>query len=152
VSVAVVAPRDLVVVPRGSPTRKDGCKNGGWQTFDFPRSFKNQGDCVPFVETGKQQFTRHITADSSLTLRPARVHGVGGDKSPATYGCRAGLIAVDVCEAEGNEPRRCPCAHVSLVVVAVRDDRTAGIKRHAYLLLLIQRVGGELLSAARKPR
>jgi hypothetical protein len=32
------------------PTSKDQCKNGGWQTFAV---FKNQGDCVSFVETGK---------------------------------------------------------------------------------------------------
>jgi streptogramin lyase len=32
------------------PTSKDQCMNGGW--MDFPR-FKNQGDCVSFVETGK---------------------------------------------------------------------------------------------------
>jgi len=35
----------------GSPTKKDDCKNGGWQTFDN-LSFKNQGDCVSFVATG----------------------------------------------------------------------------------------------------
>ena len=30
------------------PTSKDQCKNGGWQTFNDP-SFKNQGDCVSYV-------------------------------------------------------------------------------------------------------
>jgi hypothetical protein len=30
-------------------TSKEQCKNGGWQTFGV---FKNQGDCVSFVETG----------------------------------------------------------------------------------------------------
>jgi hypothetical protein len=33
-----------------TPTSKDDCKNGGWQTFSNP-SFKNQGDCVSFVAT-----------------------------------------------------------------------------------------------------
>jgi Big-like domain-containing protein/thrombospondin type 3 repeat protein len=37
----------------GPPTNKDQCKNGGWQLFDFPRTFKNQGDCIQFVNTGK---------------------------------------------------------------------------------------------------
>jgi hypothetical protein len=37
----------------GPPTDKDQCKNGGWQTFNFPRTFKNQGDCIQFVNTGK---------------------------------------------------------------------------------------------------
>jgi hypothetical protein len=37
----------------GPPTNKDQCKNGGWQTFNTPRTFKNQGDCIQFVNTGK---------------------------------------------------------------------------------------------------
>jgi probable HAF family extracellular repeat protein len=36
-----------------SPTNKDQCKNGGWKAFTFPEKFKNQGDCVSFVNTGK---------------------------------------------------------------------------------------------------
>jgi hypothetical protein len=32
------------------PTSKDQCKNGGWRNFP---QFKNQGDCVSFVENGK---------------------------------------------------------------------------------------------------
>ena len=39
--------------PVGPPTNKDQCKNGGWQTFNTPRTFKNQGDCIQFVNTGK---------------------------------------------------------------------------------------------------
>jgi hypothetical protein len=35
-----------------SPTNKDQCKNGGWQQFNSP-TFKNQGDCIQFVNTGK---------------------------------------------------------------------------------------------------
>lgn len=35
----------------GPPTSMDQCKNGGWKTFDNP-PFKNQGDCVSYVETG----------------------------------------------------------------------------------------------------
>ena len=34
-----------------APTSKDQCKNGGWQQFDHP-AFKNQGDCVSYVENG----------------------------------------------------------------------------------------------------
>jgi hypothetical protein len=40
-------------VPVGPPTSKDDCKKGGWQTFDTPRKFKNQGDCVSYVANGK---------------------------------------------------------------------------------------------------
>jgi hypothetical protein len=32
----------------GPPTSKDQCKKGGWQTFNNP-TFKNQGQCVSFV-------------------------------------------------------------------------------------------------------
>ena len=35
-----------------APTNADQCKKGGWQTFDSP-SFKNQGDCIQFFNTGK---------------------------------------------------------------------------------------------------
>jgi hypothetical protein len=34
----------------GPPTNTNQCKNGGWQRFDFPRTFKNQGDCTKFVK------------------------------------------------------------------------------------------------------
>jgi hypothetical protein len=37
----------------GPPIDKQECKKGGWQVFEFPRAFKNQGDCVKFVNTGK---------------------------------------------------------------------------------------------------
>jgi hypothetical protein len=33
------------------PTIKDQCKNGGWQMWT-PR-FRNQGDCIQYVNTGK---------------------------------------------------------------------------------------------------
>jgi N-acetylneuraminic acid mutarotase len=39
--------------PVGPPTDKDLCKKGGWQIFNTPRTFKNQGDCIQFVNTGK---------------------------------------------------------------------------------------------------
>jgi hypothetical protein len=37
----------------GPPRNKEQCKNGGFMRFDFPRTFKNQGDCIQFVNTGK---------------------------------------------------------------------------------------------------
>lgn len=36
----------------GPPVSKNDCKNGGWQQFNNP-SFRNQGDCVSYVNTGK---------------------------------------------------------------------------------------------------
>ena len=32
---------------------KDDCKDDGWATFTFPRTFENQGDCIQFVNTDK---------------------------------------------------------------------------------------------------
>lgn len=42
---------DLSVPPAASanPQDKNACMKGGWDTFNF----KNQGQCVRFVETGK---------------------------------------------------------------------------------------------------
>lgn len=34
------------------PLTKDDCKQDGWNRFDGTATFKNQGDCVSFVETG----------------------------------------------------------------------------------------------------
>lgn len=35
------------------PISANQCKNGGWQNFYIPRRFKNQGDCIQYVNTGK---------------------------------------------------------------------------------------------------
>ena len=37
----------------GPPVSKNQCKDGGWMRFDVPRTFKNQGDCIQYVNTGK---------------------------------------------------------------------------------------------------
>lgn len=37
----------------GPPTNKDQCKGDGWMTFNVPKKFKNQGDCIQYVNTGK---------------------------------------------------------------------------------------------------
>jgi hypothetical protein len=44
------APAVTVHTPNG-PTTPDECKNGGWAQFGF----RNQGQCVSFVETGKRR-------------------------------------------------------------------------------------------------
>jgi hypothetical protein len=43
------------VVPTNVPTNKDQCMNGGWATLmrSDGSGFKNQGDCIQFVNTGK---------------------------------------------------------------------------------------------------
>jgi hypothetical protein len=35
----------------GPPAAKEACKQDGWRRYNAPRSFKNQGDCVQFVNT-----------------------------------------------------------------------------------------------------
>ncbi len=37
----------------GPPASAEQCKNGGWERFDTPRKFKNQGDCVSYMNNGK---------------------------------------------------------------------------------------------------
>ena len=37
----------------GRPLRVVECKNGGWQQFNYPRTFDSQGDCMQFVITRK---------------------------------------------------------------------------------------------------
>jgi YVTN family beta-propeller protein len=49
--IAVAAPMVIEMVV-GPPASKENCKKGGWKTFNIPRTFNNQGDCVSFVETG----------------------------------------------------------------------------------------------------
>ena len=36
-----------------APASKEQCKGNGWQSFAFPRAFKNQGDCIQYFNTGK---------------------------------------------------------------------------------------------------
>jgi hypothetical protein len=46
---------DVCDTVQGPPTDKDQCKNNGWQTYTRAdgTKFKNQGDCVQYVNTGK---------------------------------------------------------------------------------------------------
>lgn len=45
--------RKFDIVPIvGPPANKDECKKGGWMTFNNP-TFKNQGDCIQYANTGK---------------------------------------------------------------------------------------------------
>jgi hypothetical protein len=40
---------EILVPQLASPTTEDDCKDGGWQDFGF----RNQGQCMRFIETGK---------------------------------------------------------------------------------------------------
>jgi quercetin dioxygenase-like cupin family protein len=49
------APRSVNVTEPiciGPPVSSDECKADNWQTFTVPRVFKNEGDCVSWVESG----------------------------------------------------------------------------------------------------
>jgi YVTN family beta-propeller protein len=49
-----VSPNSIAISPGiGPPINKDQCKDGGWRNFTVPRAFKNQGNCIRFVNTGK---------------------------------------------------------------------------------------------------
>lgn len=44
----------VALMPIPSPTDKNQCKHGGWKKYAGPDGpFKNQGDCIQFVNTGK---------------------------------------------------------------------------------------------------
>ena len=47
---------------QGQPETKDDCKKGGWMQFGF----KNQGQCIRFVNTG-QRLTTTTTAPTTST-------------------------------------------------------------------------------------
>ena len=37
----------------GRPLKVSECVNNGWEQFNYPRTFKSQGDCVSFVINGE---------------------------------------------------------------------------------------------------
>ena len=43
----------FVVAQSNPPANAEQCRSGKWQQFDVPRKFKNQGNCVQFVMTGR---------------------------------------------------------------------------------------------------
>ena len=51
---SITVPAPPPPLPPSGPTDKDQCKKNGWKTFTNP-SFKNQGDCVSFVEKNKEK-------------------------------------------------------------------------------------------------
>jgi hypothetical protein len=36
----------------GPPTSAASCQNGGWMLFNFPRVFRNQGECIKYFNNG----------------------------------------------------------------------------------------------------
>jgi len=75
------------------------------------------------VEAARRHVALRDVRDAASAGVGALARQPGGEPVGAS-----GLIAIDVREAEADEPRRGPCAQVSLVVVAVDDDRPAAIE------------------------
>jgi hypothetical protein len=48
----------------GPPTNKDQCKDDGWKRFDTPHPFKNQGDCIQFLNTGAFLFKPSVLSNN----------------------------------------------------------------------------------------
>ncbi len=48
-------PTGVAITPTQTPANKDACKNGGWRSLTRAdgSAFKNQGDCIQYVNTGK---------------------------------------------------------------------------------------------------
>jgi YVTN family beta-propeller protein len=53
-TISVGASPAFIAIRTQGPTGIDQCKNGGWKTFTDP-AFKNQGDCVSFVNRMRHQ-------------------------------------------------------------------------------------------------
>ena len=94
---AVSAPVTLV----GPPANADACKKGGWQAFNFPVAFKNQGDCVSFAATAS---------------RPPKVKAPGNQRVEATgpSGAVATFTATATDPLEGVLPAACTPASGSM--------------------------------------
>jgi prepilin-type processing-associated H-X9-DG protein len=56
----------------GPPIDKNQCKNGGWEIFNFTRTFVNQGDCINFVKNG---------GTTSAVSHPGGINVLMGDGS-----------------------------------------------------------------------
>jgi hypothetical protein len=62
----------------GGPTTKNQCKHGGWKTFTSP-SFKNQGQCVSFVEHQLHAKKHHHHHDAKAKTHHANHRESGND-------------------------------------------------------------------------
>lgn len=59
------------VVVLAAPTSANDCKNGGWQKYKKPdgsQRFKNQGDCVSFVNSNGHSHVTNITNITNITI------------------------------------------------------------------------------------
>jgi len=78
-----------VVAPPTMPTSKDQCKDGGWAAFGFV----NQGQCVRYVETGKDSKAGKKEHDDE--------HGKAGKKGDDDKNNKVGKKGED--DKKGND-------------------------------------------------
>jgi len=67
----------------GAPTAKAQCKKGGWKTFTDP-SFKNQGQCVAYVNHHKQKKHGGAPTSATGTTGTTGATGTAGAVTPAS--------------------------------------------------------------------
>ena len=60
-------------VAAGPPTTKAACKNGGWKTFTNP-SFKNQGQCVAYVNHHSSHGKSHTAHKTHKLAKKGEQH------------------------------------------------------------------------------
>jgi hypothetical protein len=89
--------------PTLTPATKDDCKNGGWQNFNTP-GFKNQGQCVSYVEKNSQRVEGDIKYNAGglnrsawFAMNTADNDGwfVYADANRDWYGVRVETVKVD---------------------------------------------------------
>jgi hypothetical protein len=80
-------------VNNSSPVSKDQCKNDGWKVFSNP-IFKNQGNCVSFVETAGKNNKQSILVEPISTYA-SRTHFEGNPLNFGTYFITFKVTAVD---------------------------------------------------------
>ncbi len=56
-----------------SPTNKEACKSGGWKNYGF----RNQGQCIRYVNTGKDSRNKHKKREGKKGHKPRQKCGKG---------------------------------------------------------------------------
>jgi prepilin-type processing-associated H-X9-DG protein len=138
----------------GPPANLDQCQNGGWGLFNFPRTFKNQGECIKFFNTESNLNVQQTDGATSASRHSGGVNVAFCDgsvrysaDSAAGGSCAAGsslnidgsvkyLTSVDNFAAEfasGIQLCRCPgpgCGEQSAGVVRCRLQAAQRHRRH----------------------
>ena len=77
------------VVTSGPPTTKAACKHGGWKSFTNP-SFKNQGQCVAYVNHHSSHGKSHTAHKTHKLAKKGEQHSVAETHSAAAHKTKHG--------------------------------------------------------------